>query len=63
MLGPLQGKNHTWYCGADTSFAAHGYACASDLIIAEALGAKYPFIDKPWVNEERNYVKNMMGLN
>lgn len=62
MIGQLQGKNHTWFCGADTSFAAHGYACASGFVIAEELGVPYPFIEKPWVIEERSLVRSMMGI-
>jgi predicted NAD/FAD-binding protein len=39
----LQGKHHTWYCGAYTLFNTHEIAIISGLAVAERLGAPYPF--------------------
>jgi predicted NAD/FAD-binding protein len=39
----LQGKRHTWYCGAYTLFNTHEIATMSGLAVAERLGAPYPF--------------------
>lgn len=39
----LQGRQHTWYCGAYTLFNTHEIATMSGLAVAERLGAPYPF--------------------
>lgn len=41
----LQGRKHTWYCGAYTLFNTHELAVISGFAVAERLGAPYPFED------------------
>eukprot|EP00053_Salpingoeca_punica_P010939 m.97728 g.97728 ORF g.97728 m.97728 type:complete len:470 (+) comp15540_c0_seq1:156-1565(+) len=39
----IQGKQHSWFCGAYTLFNTHEMAVISGLAVAERLGAPYPF--------------------
>ncbi|EGD73835.1 hypothetical protein PTSG_05529 [Salpingoeca rosetta] len=39
----MQGRKHTWYCGAYTLFNTHELAIVSGLAVAQRLGADYPF--------------------
>jgi len=39
----MQGRQHTWYCGAYTLFNTHELAIVSGLAVAQRLGAEYPF--------------------
>uniref|UniRef100_A0A7S1I1J0 Amine oxidase domain-containing protein n=1 Tax=Eutreptiella gymnastica TaxID=73025 RepID=A0A7S1I1J0_9EUGL len=43
----LQGKQHSWYCGAYTLANTHEIATISGLAVAERLGAPYPFRQDP----------------
>ena len=41
----LQGRRHSWFCGAYTLANTHEIATISGLAVAERLGAPYPFRD------------------
>ncbi len=41
----VQGKNRTWYAGSWTTMSTLEHAVVSGFVIAEALGAPYPFAD------------------
>ena len=42
----IQGKNRTWYCGSPIIFGFHEDCLASGFVIAEQLGADYPFAEQ-----------------
>jgi uncharacterized protein len=46
-LHTLQGVNRTWFCGGWTTLDYHEAALVSGMVIAEALGAEYPFAALP----------------
>lgn len=50
----LQGKHHTWHCGAHTTVNSQEHCFLSGLAVARQLGAEYPFADDPdaksWFN-------------
>lgn len=58
----LQDKNNTWFCGTDTSFTGHEGAIVSGLVIADKLGAKYPFENNSWAKVQFDIVKSIMGI-
>ena len=58
----IQGINRTWFCGTDTSFTGHEGAIVSGLVIADALGADYPFIENNWAKTQYDMVKSIMGV-
>lgn len=58
----LQGKNHTWFCGTDTSLTGHEGAIVSGLVIADMLGGKYPFRKNNWAKVQFDIVKSVMGV-
>ncbi|GAA2511970.1 FAD-dependent oxidoreductase [Streptomyces gobitricini] len=47
LLPRLQGRDHTWYCGAHTCINSQEHALISGLSVARQLGADYPFADDP----------------
>jgi predicted NAD/FAD-binding protein len=58
----LQGQGNMWFCGTDTSFTGHEGAVLSGLVIAERLGAPYPFASNPWAKLQLDLAKGLMGV-
>jgi predicted NAD/FAD-binding protein len=62
QLRRIQGVDGLWYCGTDTSFAGHEGALVSGLVIANRLGAPYPFTDNESATLQFNVVRSLMGV-
>jgi len=61
-LSQIQGKDRIWFCGTDTSLTGHEGAILSGLVIAERLGARYPFTDNNWAKVQFDVAKGIMGI-
>ncbi|BBP00903.1 NAD(P)/FAD-dependent oxidoreductase [Sulfuriferula nivalis] len=44
QLSQIQGKNHTWFCGAWTGFGFHEDGLKSGMAVAQSLGASIPWV-------------------
>ena len=55
----IQGKQHTWRCGAHTLINSHETCLVSGLATAKQLGANYPFND-PKARRSFNYYGSIM---
>lgn len=62
QIRSIQGKMKTWFCGTDTTFTGHEGAILSGLVMADALGAKYPFAKNDWAKIQFDIVKGIMGI-
>ena len=62
QLRRIQGVGNCWYCGTDTSFTGHEGALVSGLVIANRLGAPYPFPDNTLAKVQFNLVRSLMGV-
>jgi hypothetical protein len=51
-----------WFCGQDTSLTGHEGALVSGLVIADRLGAPYPFAANPVARIQFRIVKEIMGV-
>lgn len=58
----IQGRGHVWYCGTDTTLSGHESVITSGLVIADFLGAPYPFAHHTWAKIQYDTVKDLMGL-
>lgn len=56
----IQGVNRTWFAGEGTTFASFETAMLSGFVIAEKLGAKYPFQATPRANQLFDLMKHLM---
>lgn len=66
QLHAIQGNNRTWFCGAHLAVPAyHEAAFCSGLVIANKLGADYPFAQNPFAYMKFLEIANIMfpGLN
>lgn len=58
----IQGEGNLWYCGTDTSLTGHEGATVSGMVVAERLGATYPFAGNTLATIQFNVIKDLMGV-
>ncbi len=58
----IQGQDNLWYCGTDYSLTGHEGAMVSGLVIAQHLGAQYPFEYNWLAKSQFNTIKQFMGI-
>jgi len=58
----IQGKNRVWFCGMDTTLTGHESAVCSGLLVADALGADYPFAHHAAAARQLGIINNIMGI-
>ncbi|MGL4487461.1 MAG: FAD-dependent oxidoreductase [Yersinia sp. (in: enterobacteria)] len=63
LIKKIQGKNNLWFCGMDTSLTGHEGAIVSAMVIADRLGARYPYQDNTLAYVQFKVIKDIMGVN
>lgn len=58
----IQGVDNMWFCGTDTSLTGHEGATVSGMVVAERLGATYPFATNTLASIQFNVIKDLMGV-
>ncbi|AKG68241.1 hypothetical protein WN53_03340 [Serratia fonticola] len=61
-LGEIQGGNNMWFCGVDTSLGGHEGAVVSGMVIADRLGAYYPYKHDLLAYIQFKVTKDIMGV-
>lgn len=61
-LREIQGRDNLWFCGMDTSVTGHEGAIVSGMVIADRLGAPYPFPDDAPAHGQFRGIKDFMGV-
>lgn len=61
-MSMIQGKDNLWFCGTDYSLTGHEGAIVSGLVIANHLGADYPFKDNYLAKAQFDLIKSFMGI-
>lgn len=59
----IQGVNNLWFCGTDTSLTGHEGAIVSAMVIADRLGATYPYRENTFAYLQFKVIKDIMGVN
>lgn len=62
QLAEVQGSSNIWFCGVDTSLGGHEGAVVSGMVIAERLGAKYPYKNDMPAYIQFKVTKDIMGV-
>ncbi len=62
QLRKIQGRNNLWFCGTDTSLTGHEGALVSAMVIADRLGAPYPFKKNTLASIQFKVIKDIMGV-
>ena len=61
LLRRLQGRKNTWYCSSWTTPGnGHDLSLLSGLVVAEAMGASYPFDDAPAAKRDFEALRRLM---
>lgn len=61
-ISMIQGKDNLWFCGTDYSLTGHEGAIVSGLVIANHLGADYPFKDNYLAKAQFDLIKSFMRI-
>jgi len=62
QIRKIQGQDNFWFCGSDYSLTGHEGAFVSGLVVANQLGADYPFADQWTAKTQFDVIKNFMGI-